>query len=259
MSRRLLIPLLAAALVLLGTGVAAGELSQVGDVRISFSGGLSPRALPRDRPAPVTIDVKGAITTTDGSHPPPLRRVEFELNRNGELSTAGLPACSSALLQSTTTQAALERCRPALVGRGHFGADVQFPSVSPVPASGTLLAFYGKHDGRRALLLHLYGTVPVQATFVLPLTISHRPKGQFGTVLAANIPTLAGGVGSVTDIEMRIGREYTYKGRRRSFLSASCAAPAGFPGATFSLARGSFHFVDGKKIDATLSGNCRVR
>lgn len=81
----------------------------------------------------------------------------------------------------------------------------------------------------------------------------------FGTVLAAKIPPFAGGLGSVTEIDLTIGRSYSYRGERLSFLSASCSAPAGFSGAIFSLARGSFFFADGRQIDTTLTRNCRVR
>jgi len=186
-------------------------------------------------------------------------RIEIALNRNGRISSVGLPDCTGPLLQSTTTETALERCRPALVGRGHFSANVSFPSLTQVPAEGTMLAFNGKYRGRQALFLHLYGTTPVQASFVLPLTIAHTDKGQFGTVLSAKIPTLAGGLGSVTEINLRIGRNYTYRGRPHSYISASCAAPAGFPGAVFSLARGSFHFADGRTLHTTLARDCRVR
>jgi hypothetical protein len=261
MRSRLLIPILLVVSGLLGAGLAQAELSQDGNVRISFSGGFSPHALPRHRLAPVTVDVQGAIGTTDGSHPPAVRRIEIAINRHGQLSTEGLPACSGPRLQSTSSETALKRCRSALVGRGRFGADVEFPSSSPDPihATGTMLAFYGKSNGRRALLLHLFATTPVRTTFVLPLTISNRGNDLFGTVLSARIPTLAGGLGSVTEIDLRIGRNYTYRGEHRSFISASCPAPAGFPGAVFSLARGSFYFADGKKIETTLARDCRVR
>jgi hypothetical protein len=259
MPPRLLIPIFLVAFGLLGAGLAQAELSQDGNVRISFNGGFTPHSLPRNRPAPITIDVQGAIGTTDGSHPPAVQRIEIALNRNGRLSTQGLPACTSPLLQSTSTETALKRCRPALVGRGRFEAEVEFSSNTPIDATGTMLAFHGKADGQRALLLHLYVTTPVRTTFVLPLKISHKAKGQFGTFLTAKIPTLAGGLGSVSQIDLTIGRNYTYHGQSRSFISASCPAPAGFPGAVFTLARGSFYFADGKKIDTTLARNCRVR
>jgi hypothetical protein len=259
MRRRLATPVLVLLIALFGAAVARSEISQKGTLRITFDGSFSPSSLPRDEPAPVTISLEGGISTTDGSHPPALRRIEFSLNRHGQLSTAGLPVCTSGLLQSTTTETALARCRPALVGRGSFGANVQFPSLTPFPAKGTILAFNGKQSGKPALLLHLYGTTPVRATFVLALKISHTDKGEFGTVLSANIPTLANGLGSVTKVDFTIGRNYTYRGQRRSYLSASCAAPAGFPRATFSLARGSFYFVDGQKLETTLARACRVR
>ncbi len=259
MPPRFLIAAFLVAFGLLGAGLAQAELSQDGNVRISFSGDFAPRSLPRDRPAPVTVDVKGAISTTDGTRPPAVRRIEIALNRNGTLSTRGLPTCTGPRLQSTSTETALQRCRPALVGRGRFGAEVELDGTGPVIARGAMLAFYGKSGGSRALLLHLYLKTPVRTTFVLPLTISSQGKGKFGTVLAARIPTLAGGLGSVTQIDLEIGREYTYRGQPRSFISASCPAPPGFPGAVFSLARGSFYFADGKQIVTTLARNCHVR
>jgi len=259
MPARLLIPILAIALGLLGAGLARAELSQNGNLRISFSGGFTPHSLPRDRPAPITVHVAGAISTTDGSHPPAVRRIEIGINRNGRLTTEGLPTCTSARLQSTSSDEAIERCGPSLVGRGSFGADVQFPSSAPVPATGRMLAFYGSRQGQPALLLHLYGTTPVRTTFVLPLKISRRPEGRFGTLLSARIPTLAGGLGSVTAIDLTVGRTYGYRGQRRSFISASCAAPSGFTVGIFPLARGTFSFADGRTLVTTLARACRVR
>ncbi len=180
MPKRLLIAVLA---VLLGLGLAAAaqaELSQEGTLRISFGGGFVPRALPRDHPAPVTVHLRGAISTTDGSHPPALQRVEVALNRNGRIATAGLPVCTAPLLQSTGTEAALAGCRPALVGRGRFRASLQFPNAPEVPATGPMLAFNGRYRGKSALFLHLYASTPVRFTFVVPLTVSRRHNGRFG-------------------------------------------------------------------------------
>ena len=94
------------------------------------------------------------------------------------------------------------------------------------------------------MLIHIYIAEPARVTLVIPLKISHKP-GEFGTVLTARVPTLVGGLGSVTDLRLRIGRRFEYRGARRSYLSAACAAPAGFPGGTFSFARGTFSFEGG--------------
>ncbi len=259
MRRRVATAILLVLAALVGATFAHAELVQKGTLRISFNGGFSPQALPRVKPAPVALHVVGEVSTSDGSQPPPVQKLEIALNRNGHLSTAGLPACTSQLLQSTSTQAALQRCRPALVGHGHFKANVQFPGTAPIPAGGPMLAFYGKRGGKPALLLHLYITSPTQVTFVLPLVISHQAKGRYGTLLSANVPRLAGGLGSVTQIDLTVDRQYTYRGKRRSFISASCSAPSGFSAAIFTFAQGRFHFAGGETLETTLTRNCRVR
>ena len=253
MRRRLLIPLLLAISALLAVTAAQGEIFQKGNLRIKVSGGLVPQALPRERLAPVKAQVKGEITTTDGTHPPALRLVRIELNRHGRLSTQGLPSCSSGQLQSTTTEQALLNCGDALVGRGHFRADISFPTVDPLPAEGPIRAFNGVSGGHQALLLHLYAAAPARFTFVFVLKITHKKQGEFGTVLTAPIPTLAGGQGSVSEIDLRLGRNYTYRGQSRSYISASCPAPAGFSGGPFTFARGSFRFADQQTVSTSIA------
>lgn len=233
-------------------------MSQSGDLRISFDAGLTPHSLPREKPASVTVSIQGKVETTDGTQPPPLTQLEIELNREGRIETRGLPRCSSAALQSTSNGEALTRCRSALVGHGSYTANLASNQTSSVPVEGTILAFNGVVRGKPVLLLHLYGTIPVKATFIVALQITRQAKGQFGTVLSARIPVLAGGLGSVTKIDLQIGRKYSYRGRRLGYLSASCAAPAGLSGGVFNLARGIFHFNDGKVLHTTLTRTCQV-
>lgn len=262
MSRVRLIVLTACAVALASVvwgSVSRAETEQSGVLRVTFKGGFAPRRLPRDRPAPITVNVTGAISTADGSHPPPLRRIQVELNRAGKLSSTGLPACPSRRLQSTSSEAALAICRRSLVGHGKFQAEVSFGAFEHTTAEGKILVFNGTFRRRPALLLHLYASVPVRATLVLPLTISHRPDGRFGTTLNGKMPRLAGGLGSITEIAMVIGRRYSYRGTRRSYLSASCAAPSGLPGAVFTFARGTFIFGGEKRFHTALTRDCRVR
>jgi hypothetical protein len=256
--RRIAISALFVLAVLLAAGVAKGELSQKGNVRISFQGGFTPKSLPREHPAPITVSVAGSIGTTDGTRPPALRQLRVELNRNGRISTRGLPVCTMPILQSTTSEGALARCRPALVGHGKFSAALEVGGkLSPV--DGRILAFNGRFRGTPALLLHFYVGAPAQVTLVLPLAISHDAEGRFGTALTTQIPVLAGGGGSITRISLEIGRDYRFQGQERSFISASCAAPSGFPGAIFTFARGNFDFADGRTIVTTLTRDCKVR
>jgi hypothetical protein len=257
MRRRLGIPLLIALLSLALGAVSKAEVEQVENLRVTFDADFAPHELPRQRPAPVTVEIQGRIATTDGTHPPALRWLEIELHRSGRLFSKGLPICSAPLLQSTSSETALARCRPALVGRGSFRADVLLGRE--VAATGKILAFNSRRGGRQSLLLHLFAAVPVRFTLVVPLVIGHRSGGQFGTVLRAKIPKLGGGLGSVTQIQLTIGRRYLFQGKRRSYASAACGAPAGFPGAVFPFARARFRFEAHREIRTTLVRNCRVR
>jgi hypothetical protein len=238
-------------------GFARAEVIQSGDVRVNFNADFTPISLPRERPAPITIDVGGKISTTDGTHPPAMRRMRIELNSAGKIETAGLPACPPSLLQSTSSTAALGRCAPARVGEGTFEAQLQ-STGKPIPVEGRALVFNGPVDGRAGMLIHIYISRPVRVTLVVPLRISHR-SGEFGTVLTTKVPLLAGGIGSITELQLRIGRQYTSGGVHRSYLSAACAAPSGFPGIVFAFARATFKFEGGRTLHTGLTRECKVR
>jgi hypothetical protein len=257
--RRLAISLLTALLVLSCGAASQAEVEQSGNLRVHFNAGFAPRSLPRLHPAPIEVSIEGGVATADGSHPPPLRRLEVELNRSGRLFADGLPTCSPSRLQSTSSGEARARCGGAVVGRGSFSAELALGSADPVLADGPILAFNGRSAGKPALLLHFFGDVPVRFTLVVPLKIGHRKQGRFGTVLRARIPKLAGDFGSITGIELALGRRYVFAGKRRSYLSAACSAPAGFPAAVFSFARAGFRFEGHQPIRSTLIRTCRVR
>lgn len=256
MRRRVAIPILIAALTVAWTASSQAERTIDQGLEVAFNANFSPRDLPRTQPAPVKVEIEGKIATTDGSHPPPLRWLELEIHRNGILDGQGLPVCKAASLQSTSTQTALARCRSALVGRGDFKAQVALGRE--VVSVGKILAFNSRRQGKDSLLLHLFAGVPVRFTLIVPLVVSRRNDGQFGTVLRARIPRI-GGIVSVTQIGLTIGRRYSYAGKRRSYVSAACSAPAGFAGAPFSFARGKFRFEDRRAMRMTLVRSCSVR
>jgi hypothetical protein len=238
------------------TGLARADVIQTGNVRVNFHAGFSPVSLPRETPAPITVELEGKISTTDGSHPPALRRLRVELNSAGRIDARGLPSCPTPLLQATSSTAALERCGPALVGKGTFQA--QLPVSNHLLVNGRALVFNGMVAGRPGMLIHIYISNPVRLTLVIPIKVS-RQEGKFGTVLTTHVPKLAGGEGSITQLSLRIGRRFRIDGEQHSFLSAACAAPPGYPGALFSFARGNFSFDNGRSMHTTLVRDCKVR
>jgi hypothetical protein len=259
MRRLAFISVLAVAVALPLAGIARSEIKGDGGLFVAFDGSFSPRVLPRDRDVPVTVRLSGSVKTADGTRPPQLRTISIAVNRYGRLSTRGLPACLPGLLESTDSQTALARCGSAVVGRGGFGANVEFPDRSPFPVEGRVLAFNGRSHGHAAILVHIHGSKPVEATVVLVFRIRHPARGKFGTVLTTRIPRIASDLGYVTDIALVFGRTYRVGGERRSFISARCAAPAGFPGALFTFAKAAFTFAGGKRITPALVRDCVVR
>lgn len=251
--------ILTTALLALGLAtLAQAEIKQQGDLRISFDGELTPHALPRTGSAPVKVAVGAKIAATNGATPPQLRRISIAINRNGHFTPAGLPICSLKEIQPSTTADALKACRRSLVGEGSFSAKVLLPQQAPFPSQGKVFAFNGTFNGAPAVLAHVYGTNPVPTSYTIPFAISPT-KGTYGTVLSASLPQVTSDWGYVTGLQMTLGRTFTYRGHKRSYLSAACPAPKGFPGAVFPFARASFAFAGRKTLTSTLTRNCGVR
>jgi len=244
---------------LAGAGSAAAEKQQSGNLLVSFDGGISPHALPRKGTAPVSVTVDSSFATADESDPPPqLRRIAIAINRGGRIFDRGLPTCRVQRIQPSTIAAAKRICGGAIVGNGHVQVRVNLANQPPFTFKGPMLVFHAtRAGGKRRLLAQVYGTRPPSA-FVLTFKILRR-KGTFGTVISTVLPKPARKWAYVTHFEMKLRRIYTYRGRRRSFISAGCAAPAGFPGAVYPFARANFGFAGGSQVTSTLIRDCKVR
>jgi len=247
------------ALALLAAASATAEVEQEGNLVVSFDGGISPHALPRVGTAPVAVKVETTIKTSDGSNPPPqLREISIGINREGKLFNRGLPTCRIRSIQPATIEAARRICGGAIVGSGRVSVQVHLANQPPFTFNGPLLVFNAKPSGsKRRILAQVYGIRPPSA-FVLSFKILRR-QGTFGTLIRTILPTSARKWAYVTHFEMRLRRTYTHEGKRRSYVSAGCAAPAGFPGAIYAFARGTFEFAGGRQVTSTLTRDCKVR
>jgi hypothetical protein len=248
------ITVIAAALI---ASIAHAELTERGDLFVRFEGGIAPTALPRTQRAPITVSVAGNVKTLSGARPPALRELKIELNRNGKLNAGGLPICRYDQLVAVGPQRALGACGQALVGEGNYAGRASFPEQATFPSQGHILAFNGVYHGHEVILAHVYGTDPVPITRVIIFHI-HRSGGTYGTAITGTLPKAANGYGYVQALSLRLHRTYTYRGQRRSYLSASCAAPSGFTTATFPFARASMTFDDERTLSSTLTRSCKV-
>lgn len=235
------------------------EISQQGNLRVTVSGKMAPKRLPRQGAAPISVSVGGEITTTDQSPPPQLRAMQIELNRHGHLDYRGLPSCEYGRIQPGSSSHALASCRSALVGKGSFSAEITLAGQETYSSEGKLLVFNSIRGGKPVLYGHIYSPRPFATSFVIVFKVTRLRKGTYGILLNAPLPAAMKAWGRLTAINMTLSRRFNYKGKSHSYISSGCPAPEGFPGAVFPLARTSFAFAGGIELSSVLSGNCKVR
>jgi hypothetical protein len=237
---------------------AAGETVRQGSLQVSFGGSVAPRLLPRVGTTPIAVTIRGHVRALDASPPPSLRRIAIEVNRLGVLERSGLATCPLRRLRASSTETVLDACRTAMVGEGRVSGVLVLPEQVPTPFGGRVVAFNGTlPGGRPAILAHLYTPRPAPLTFVLAFAIG-RAHGTFGTRLVATVPAKTRRSAHITAFTLRLHRDYVAGGERRSYLSAGCPAPEGFPSTTFPLVRTSYGFVGQKTVADTLVRTCQV-
>ena len=183
----------------------------------------------------------------------------MEINRHAVVTTRGLPTCPWRRLLSTTSRQALEICRDALIGTGHFTSHIDIPEQAPFPAAGRMLAFNSRRNGKPAVAAHVYGRDPVPTSEVLPMTFSRRGQGSFGPIVSVEMPKIGNEWGYVTGFDLTLKRRYRYRGRAMSVISASCPAPAGIREAPFKAARGTYELAGGSTLTRVAQRHLRGR
>jgi hypothetical protein len=221
---RLLILTLGVALAVIVASVASAkfETYRVGNLILKLDGQISPKKLPRKAYAPVTFNVRGKISTADGSHPPAFRELVLETDKNGKLNTKGLAVCKDSL-EARTTKSAKQVCGKSIVGSGSGRVQIAFPEQPPIPVKSPITVFNaGTKGGKTTLLIHAYITVPVPSAIVTTVTVKKIHKGRYGMSTVAKIPVIVGGSGSVLEFSITFGKTFTYKGKRQAYLLARC-------------------------------------
>ena len=188
---------------------------------------------------------------------PQLTQIEIAINRHGRLDSdrpAGLRDRRHPARDHRERAGGLPRLagrRRPLRRRGR-----RSPSQAAFPSEGKLFAFNGTYKGKpgdpRPRLRR-----PAGADLLHPALrdrhgqghLRHHPDRD-----AAPPPTATSSPRSTSSLQ----RTYTYKGKKRSYASAGCPAPKGFPGATLPLRQGELRVRGGQEAeldaDAGLSG-----
>jgi hypothetical protein len=246
---------LAAVLALLPVPMAGSEVTATPDSFITFDSSITPRILPRTHAAPVAIRIEGHVKRRRGRAPVPLARIQLAIHRAAKIDRSGLPVCRIGEIDPASSAQALETCGGARVGHGLIKAESSFPGQPHYKFNGRSVLFNGVlPDGRPAILIHVFNARP-PTSFVFPFAISRRP-GRYGTVLDADVRLSRWS--RITDFRLVLDRVFSSDGRPRSFLNASCPAPAGLDIGISPFVRATLGFGDGRQSRISVVSSCRV-
>jgi hypothetical protein len=230
---------------------ASAALVKVGNLVLTADGGFTPRQLPRHAFAPIDFNGYADLKAVDGGVPPALQQVVLDFDRDGRLTTGGLPVCQPSLLEEATPAEARGRCPDSIVGTGHVSALITREAGPPLPASSPVTLFNGpRQEGNPTVILHARTTVPATQTFVLTIPIEKR-GGLFRYTATVDVPPIAAGRGSIVHLDVKVGKRYRYRGSERSYTAARC-------GDGIFRTHGRFTFADGTVIDGSIEKACTV-
>jgi hypothetical protein len=218
----------------------------------SIDSQIRPKKLSKTKLTPGSLEVTTLTTSTTDPNgvPVPAVRAVIDFDKNARLYTKGLPTCDSGKLQSQSTEVAERVCGRAKIGTGRATAYLKAGKVYEVPQVVT--AFNGvPKGGRPVVILHTYGTTPLQVSLVLEGTVSNYNKEGYGPRLDLDVPLLAGGSGALKEFNVKIDKKWRFKGEKRSFISAKCT------GSKKLKARGTFTYRDGEALTAYSKQSCK--
>lgn len=211
----------------------------IGNLVLDAEGDFAPKALPKFVNAPIVTEGGGKLSTRSGDLPPILDKFTLEFDKHGALDTTGLAVCTQAKLIATDVPAARRACGPATVGRGFGSAVVKFPEQGPIKVGSPITLFNGPKKGRDdTIIAHAHLDYPGPATFIVPIVIEKINKGVLGYRVKVKIPKIAGGYGHPISGHAKVGKKWTFKGKKHSYINARCETG-------HFLVRGEFTFKGG--------------
>lgn len=234
-------------------GAANAALVRVGNLVLTADGGFKPSTLPRSTYTPINFDGEANLRAVDGSVPPPLQQLVLDFDRDGRLSTGGLPICQPTSLEEATTAEARSRCPGAIVGTGHASVAIGGGGGGQAIVVSAPLTFFNgpRLAGKPTVIMHARIAVPAVQNFVISIPIEKRP-GRYRYRATVDVPAIAGGQGSLTHLDASIGKRYRSGGKERSYVSARC-------GDGIFSTHGRFTFANGTIIDGSIEKACTVR
>jgi hypothetical protein len=231
--------LLACAIV--AAAASATAMVETRELRLEVNAAFQPRDLPVHSFAPVQFEGSLEVSKPGGGEPSALRQIVLDFDRDGRLDVSGLPTCAPESIAQASVEEARAICKGAIVGTGKIEALVALPS-GPVPTSSPLTLFNGPRlEGKPTVVIHARTTVPAEQTYAFTVPIEKR-RGEFRYRVTVDIPPLAGGLGAITSLSVKVGRRYSAGGVKRSYVAARCSDH-------ILRSHGAFTFANGLVIE----------
>jgi hypothetical protein len=188
-----------------------------------FNGGFEPSSLPKTKLTPVALLLEGNIRSLDGSHPPALRELAIELDRNISVDLGGYPACHVGGIQIDPTMTLEERCPSAFLGNGSVHFEIQLDEQEPIQLQSELQIYNaGRKSGIPTIYFSAYLDRPVPGLWLATAKIKKTDNGIYRTKVTVAFPKVAGGGGSITSFNMRIKKRLSLNGKPFSPVTARC-------------------------------------
>ncbi len=245
------------AVTAVGIATAAGGEGpvsvQVGELKLTSDLQITPKALSKTKQTPIEIKTSGSVEVPGEKQPPAAREIFIEADKNGEIHTAGIPACKSGRIQATETKAALKACGSSLIGEGTATVRVAFTEQKPILVESKLLLFNGgEKGGKTTWFAHAFFSQPISGAIVTTITITKIHRGRYGTYAVVKIPQIADGSGSSVAFSLNIFKSVKVGGKTFNPISAKCAD-----------GKGKYHveakFEDGTKAALELVRACTAK
>lgn len=243
--------LVAAAVAAVFATAAHGALIIVPPLVLHADGDYKPHDLPRHRYAPIEFYGHADVKRQGGGIPSRLERATLEFDRDGLLTTRGLPVCAPARIEAASPAAARRICGRALVGEGRLGGVIAIPGGLVLRTSSPLILFNGPRlHGMPSVVAKAQVTVLGVGVenFTIPIPIE-RAHGEFRYRASLELPEIAGGYGVITSVRAKIGRHYRAGGKELSYVSARCTRG-------LLQVHGEFDFADGTIMYGEVSKPC---
>src|ERR1044072_7523858 len=90
---------------------------RAGNLIFTVNGDFAPKKLPKNKLAPVKLNVKGELKTANGAHPPALKEVVVDFDKNAANDVKGLPVCTQGKLVAQDTTSAQKACKARSSGK----------------------------------------------------------------------------------------------------------------------------------------------